>query len=593
MVNLDFPTRSHTPVAALLAVAAIVLLLALGGAAAAFAGNERTYFSPDSEIYGHLRAVRLEAGLSIPWSSRSLTASDVRRLLEPVDYGALSAAGRRAVDRIEALLDRRPIYRSEGERFAFDLRPQVGLEAYLGTAERTDEWPDSTQWPDAGDGTPDAGDGANVGDWLYEFRDRTPLISIPLEVWLGRTLYARGELDFQPEYFVALDPEKRLNIPLGLDEIDYIFPMTSYALIGGDHWFVQLGRDQLRWGSGRTGTMVLSDAPDYYDFLRFGIGVEHFRYTSLVVGHEPWFDDDFSEWGELGGESFEERIADNHERDLAKTMYMHRFEFDLASRLQLAVVDGMMYGERRGDLRFWNPLSILHNFFELEYGSAYLGLEANWNPWRYMNVYGEFGMTQIGTQFKGEEIPASLGGMFGAESAVPAGEGYFTGFAEYARTNPWYGIREHPLRTWHSRRRVISNYLSSQNISARRVITQPTGYAWGPDSSVFGGGLGYSVPGHYSVELALTLVARGENRIDSPYEEGLEAAELRTPSGEAERRIGVDLGASWSPFPDGNGLAGGLELGMNAAVVVIDSYLNIPGNDIFEMQFSPSIVLRF
>ena len=585
-MNVDYPARSPTVAGARLAVAAIVFLFALGGAAAALAGNDRTYFSPDSEIYDHLRAVRLESGLSIPWSSRSLTAGDVRRLLEPVNYGVLSAAGRRAVERIEEMLERRPIYRSDREWFAFDLRPEIGLEAYLGTAERADGWPDSDQWPDAGDGT-------NVGDWLYEFSERTPLLSMPLEAWLGRTLYARAELDLQPEYFVALDPEKRLNVPMGLDEIDYIFPTTSFALIGGDHWFAQLGRDQLRWGSGRTGTMVLSDAPDYYDFLRFGIGVKHFRYTSLVVDHEPWFDDDFAEWEELSGDSFEQRIADSHERDLAKTMYMHRFEFDIASRLQLAVVEGMMYGERRGELRFWNPLSMLHNFFELEYGSAYLGLEANWNPWRFMNLYGEFGMTQIGTQFKGEEIPASLGGMFGVEGVLPAGEGYFTGFAEYARTNPWYGIREHPLRTWHSRRRVISNYLSSQNISARRIVTQPTGYAWGPDSSVFGGGLGYSVPGRYSVELALTLVARGENRIDSPYEESMEAAELRTPSGEVERRIGVDLGASWTPFRDRHGVAGGLELGMNAAVVAIDSYLNIPGNDVFEMQFSPSIVLRF
>ena len=543
--------------------------------AGAFGSNERTYFSPDSQVYELLRAVRLEAGLSIPWSSRSLTASDIRRQLQDIDRNALSAAGQRAVEEIEQTLEPDPLWESVEETFAFDLRPNVGLEGYFNSS-----------------GSADA--------WQHAYSDRTPLLALPAQLWLGDTLHGRVDMDLQQEKFATLDPDLFANVPRSLDEIDYMFPYRGYVIAAGDHWFAQTGRDQLRWGSGRSGVMVLSDEPTYYDFVRFGFGIDRFRYTSLITHIEPRFDpvadaeweqirtppsDDFEADEDDALGRFQDRLEDP-ELEPAKTMYLHRFEFDLFERLQFAIVEGMMLGERRGDLRFWNPLSIHHNFFELELASALLGLEVNWNPWRNLNIYGEYAMNQIGTQFKPDDIPDALGGMVGLEGQLPIDQGYLGGYAEFVYTNPWLGVREHPWTSWHWRRRIVSNVKSS-----RRVVTEPIGYRFGPDSAVVATGLGYTVPGRYNIDLDLTYVRRGEQRIDSPYEDSEDAVALRTPSGTVERSFVLELGANRALEADA--LPGGVALGLNAALVSIDNFENVSGEHYLDVQFSPSVVLHF
>ncbi|MFP4644008.1 MAG: hypothetical protein ACLFM0_06610 [Spirochaetales bacterium] len=552
-------------------------LLLLPATVGLFGSNDRTLFSPESEVYELLRAVRLEAGRSIPWSSRSLTASDIRRQLDDIDRGELSNAGRQAIAEIEKLIEPVAVYESAEEEFAFDLSPSVALEAYLNAADSADEW-------------------------QYAYGERNPLIALPGQLWLGDSLYGRVDLDLQQEKFATLDPRLSSNAPRSLDEIDYMVPYRGYVLAAGNQWFLQTGRDRLRWGSGRSGVMVLSDEPTYYDFVRFGFGVDRFRYTSLITHIEPRFDPAADgEWeqirtppsGSFDEETDEddalERFSDRLEDpalEPAKTMYLHRFEFDLFERLQLALVEGMMLGERRGDLRFWNPLSIYHNFFEVNLASALLGLEVNWNPWRNLNIYGEYAMNQIGTEFKPDDIPNALGGLAGVEGQLPVDAGYLTGYGEFVYTNPWLGVREHPWTSWHWRRRIVSNVESG-----RPVVTEPIGYRFGPDSVVMATGLGYTVPGRSNINLDLTYLRRGEQRINSPYEDSERAVSLRTPSGVVERSWIAELGGSRALETEMIGAD--ITLGFNAALVSIANYRNVSGREFFDVQFSPSLVLHF
>ncbi len=79
--------------------------------------NDRRLVPVDSDVYRLLRMVRLEAGLSVPWSSRSLRVADVYRQL------------------------------------AFALPGAVTLEGFANTADTEDEW-------------------------LYPFRRRSPLLAL-------------------------------------------------------------------------------------------------------------------------------------------------------------------------------------------------------------------------------------------------------------------------------------------------------------------------------------------------------------------------------------------------------------------------------
>ncbi len=576
-------------------------------AVSGLAVNDRTYFPVDSEVYDLLRFVRLEAGLSIPWSSRSLTAHDVRRQLEPVEAAELSSPGREAVARIEALLEPDPVYQSPDEPFSFNMRPVLSLEGYLNTEGTPRDWLGSA-YSDETD---------NPGRLVYGdiptslwIGDRSPLVSFPAELWAGDALYGRMDFDLLQAPVAALERERYANVPLSVEDVDYMFPYRGFVFAGSDLWFLHVGRDQLRWGSGRTGVMALSDSPDYYDFVRFGVGSRRFRFTSLIAHLDPWVTrgdvervdaapgGDFGRWNDREEVLGESDLDDfdpsdfSDRRGEAKVMHLNRVEVDLPGSVQLALNEGMLYAGRRGDLRFLNPLMIYHNYFELGRGSAFLGLEGNWNPWRNMNLYGEFALMQIGTEFKADDIPDSFGWLAGAEGFIPIEQGYLSAYGEFAYTNPFYGIREEPLRSWHWRRRIMPNF----GDIGGEIVTAPIGYRFGPDSAVIGGGVGYTAPGGYNIDLDLTYVRRGETRIDSAYEEGDEPVSRSTPSGTAERAIILELGAG-RRFP---GLAGDLGLGdmditvgLDTALISIENYRNISGETFLDLQVSPSVSLRF
>ncbi len=518
-------------------------------------------------MYDLLRAVRLDAGLTVPWASGSLTAGEIDRLLAPVVPDMLSSAGQNALDRIRELLNPRTRYQEPDTGFFASASVVFGLEGYVNTSGSDTEW-------------------------FKGYTRRLPLLSIPLEAGLGSALYARGDLLLRNEHRTVGDPAFPTNVPTGIEPIDFQFPLSAYAIAGGDSWFVQLGRDQLRWGSARSGVMVLGDEPDYYEFVRFGVTAERFRYTGLVVDLEARMSDAEEAAFRAANQSEFDRF--NDDRDDAKAMFLHRFELDLGTRVQLAVSEGIMFGTRRGSLRLWNPLMIYHNFFDWDHASAMLGVELNIRPARHVNLYGEWGMNQFGTTFKREafnteDIPDAFGFLLGAEAIVPFGVRYITGGLEFAYTNPWFGIREHPYTTWHWRRRTISNLLPG-----RPVVTRPIGYRFGPDTMLGRLEIGYLEPGRRNGTLSLSYRVRGENTIETPYERGIAAASATTPSGAVsehslitELSLAERLHVDWVP----DAMAASVRL--DVTHLRIWSFQNQEHAVLHDLQISPAIVLQF
>ncbi|TVQ28237.1 MAG: hypothetical protein EA383_01010 [Spirochaetaceae bacterium] len=511
--------------------------------------------------------MRLEAGRAVPWTSESLTSGEIRRLLQPVERSDLSVAGRAAYDRVRELIDPDPLYRETDTGFFGSINAQLALESYFNTAD-------------------------NETEWLKDYSRRLPLLTIPVEFGLARSFYARGDLLLRNEHATVGDPDFLTNVPTGIASIDFQFPLSAYALAGGDTWFAHLGRDQLRWGSGRSGVMVLGDEPDYYEFARFGVTTERFRYTGLVVDLEARMSSSEEEAFRAVNQSEFERY--NKDREDAKTLYLHRFELELGNRVSLAISEGSMYGTRRGTLRLWNPLMIYHNFFDSDHASAMLGVEFNVRPARHLNIYGEWGMNQFGTTFKREaydtdDIPDAFGFLLGAEALVPTGPRFMTGGLEFAYTNPWFGVREHPYTTWHWRRRTISNLKGS-----RPVVTRPIGYRFGPDTMLARFDIGYLEPGIRNGVLSLTYRLRGENTIETPYERSIAAASARTPSGDIVERslitelsVSEQLGFRW--IPDSVSAV----LRADLAFLRITNLNNQEGVLLRDLQISPALVLQF
>lgn len=514
--------------------------------------NDRRLVPVDSDVYRLLRMVRLEAGLSVPWSSRSLTVADVERQLAPAREAGLSPAGMRAVAEIERLLGVTPVYESPEEQFAFALPGAVTLEGFANTADTEEEW-------------------------LYPFRRRSPLLALPFEAWVGDSAYARLDIDLRHAKFATLELNRPVNIPLSIEEIDYLFPYRGYGFLGTDQLFLQLGRDQFHWGSARTGTLVLSDEADYYDALRFGFGVDRFRFTQFVAYLDPWLTPEERQALDPGA-------PNAPTREQAKTLFFSRIELDLPGSVQIGLVEGLIYRDAQPDLRLFNPLNIYHSYFEGSRGSSILGLEVNWAPTRFVNLYGEYAMMQVTTPFKASTIANSLGFLGGVETSVPVGQGFASGYAEVVYTNPWYGIRETPVASWHWRRQIRPNFgdLGDQ------IVTVPIGYAYGPDSLVFGFGAGYEVPGLYRVALDMVVARLGEQTIETPYERSFEAQALRTPTGIVEERITAELHGEYHP-PQWPSVTTGGRIGF----VNARNHRNVAGDHFLDFQISPFLRVSF
>lgn len=521
----------------------LVLLL---GAATAYSQNDQRILPPDSRLPGLVRALLLEAGLAPPSLAGPYSHDELRQEVEKIDPERLSDAGRRTLRLVVEALEPVTIVRAEG--FAGNLSVGTDLEVYLRSAE----------------GTP---------RWEYDY-PRASVLSIDFEAYAGDVAYGLLDFDLREEAFAHLQEGNVTNLPDDTGYIDTMFPYRALLSVGGEHWNLALGRDLFSWGPGRTGHLILGTEPSHYDFFRATGYWDIFKYTFGWISIQPW----------LTGAELARGLASGVE-EYAKNLFLHRFEFVFFERLRFTITEGLMYGKRVPDLTLFNPFLILHNLYIWEYASSASSIEITVNPWRNFMLYGQFYMNQLTLQFEKDRfgagtIPNATAWMFGGEGHIPLGPGLlFLGF-EAAATDPWLYIREHPLISFHWRRRVTSNLLG-----AGVVVTEPIGYRWGPDSLVFGGWAAFTLPDFLRVDLSLTSVASGPQTVETPYAEGEDEAAMVPPTEPTERILLVVLDAEVTPFE-------WLEIGSRLSVESIQTYNHVPGAEYFDVQWVGRIGFR-
>jgi hypothetical protein len=162
-------------------------------------------------------------------------------------------------------------------------------------------------------------------------------------------------------------------------------------------------------------------------------------------------------------------------------------------------------------------------------------------------------MDQFSTVFEKDTYgtdsePNAMGFLGGLEFRRAAGPGHATAALEVARTDPWLYIREHPLVSFFSTRRIHSE--SRKDILGDKnyyFINTPIGYSYGPDVVVGSFLVSYTVPDSWSAYAEYRLVLDGENGITTPYVTGDAAWDLRTPSGD-ENVINIATVGGWYRF---------------------------------------------
>jgi hypothetical protein len=534
-----------------------IVLMTLG--AAAYPQNAQTILPFDSPAISLLRSIYLERGKE-PLSAAALYSSDeIQMMLDKIDPATLSEAGKRAWEQIESIVRPKPV--TQPMQLQVALHPEASLEGYLHT--NTD--PDQTVWQKG-------------------YRDRLPMVAMPIEIWVGNGIYGffdfsirQGPDSLDPHLF----PSNYLNWTTDLNTIDLEVPLRAFLAAGGSQWSFVIGRDRFSWGNGESGDLTVSDSPDYYDFTRIAAWWPNFKYTALWImldtNLEPYGTP--SIWSALP--------ALNAHDNLPRNFILHRFDFSLFDRVSISAIEGILIGGIAPDLVYFNPLMIFHDLNRWHSSSSIFALEANVNPWKYLELYGQAASNKLVPSIEIKRYgpgTASVANTYallgGARSRVPVWQGYVDAGAEYTVVSPWMYLRENPLINYEWWRNLCSNVPGSPQWESA-----PLGYFTGPDSVVFMAWAGYDVQGSFSVSADYKLILAGQQSFSTPYVESPEAAALVAPSGIPEERNIVHVHGSLEPFAF-------LRLGADLYWLWFDNFNHVSGASMSDFQATLSLTMH-
>ncbi len=477
----------------------LVLFVLAGTTAAALP----TLVYRDDPEYALARRLALAAGSAPPSAVSPLTAGELRLVLDEIDLDALPAG---LVPEYRALR-RRLTGDPEGDPVG-----SIGLvfspELYLHTS-----------------GEPDA--------WRYWYPHRRPVLSMPIRAKPLAPLVIEFDLDWRRNYpfFPGTDrdtpnPNPVTNVPVDVLESDVQFPFRALVSAGGERWSLQYGRGLVALGSGESGSLFLSDHVDYHEYLMASVWGRLFTYRALYLDLEAHY---------TGGDAVDNRM-----------FFAHRIEMRPAPWLSLAANDGWIYAGPPLELRYFNPLMIMHSWFLPQRGNSLLNFEAAIRPVRGLEVYGHFAIEQLQIALEEErgyaaDDPDALGFLAGVEYALPIPVGWLTVGMEWVHLDPWMYIGRNLPTSFTYRRLVQAEHVRNPEgvpVGDKVLVEKPLGYPAGPDY--------YEVLVHATADLRerLTLglqarlAAKGENELGRPVEvEDPADAARRTPSGDAPQRL--------------------------------------------------------
>ena len=365
----------------------------------------------------------------------------------------------------------------------------------------------------------------------FEFDDPTAVgARLSLQLWPALSVYEelsitrmRGQREFIDPLIADTDVE--LTVPRA-----EITARTGPILTG-------LGYDTFRWGPGRRGTLLLSDASGPMGFLLFQ-GSFAGAVTATAVS------------GVLS--SVEDRM-----------LAAHRIEWNATPKITLGVAEAVRYSSDGIDLLYGIgliPYTIIERIHVREASTDSTSGEARSNvmasvdvsvrPWRNLTLYGEFLMDDFTTE--DETMPDRFGWQAGFRGYRALGQGGGTLRAEYTRVRNY----------------TYSVYYGESFVHRER----PTGYTLGPDvENLWVEGI-WDLERDWSARLTADLVNHGEGVIGDPWDPGVDPVGNSSLSGVVERVREFWADARWMPRDN-------VDLSAGLGYRDVENRAHVPGED--------------
>jgi hypothetical protein len=213
----------------------------------------------------------------------------------------------------------------------------------------------------------------------------------------------------------------------------------AYIALGTEKLGLKFGRDFLRWGAGRSGTLLFSDVARPMDQLDLVVRYGPFRYTFVAGVLDSW-------------NPKTEPMDSLRTNTVQRYVSAHRLEARLLNnRVQCAVTEVILYGGKRRspDWRYLNPFLSYHaeSNNDADVANTMGSLDLTFWPKNGMEFYGSFLIDDIQVEKTGpgdmepNEIGWLAGGRIGDPLLLP-GTAIFTEYVKvanrtYKTPHPW------------------------------------------------------------------------------------------------------------------------------------------------------------
>ncbi|HKM08531.1 MAG TPA: hypothetical protein VJ869_16350, partial [Sphaerochaeta sp.] len=493
------------------------------------ASNSQKIFPLESPIYRHIANLYILQGKALPSTAGPYSQDELQRMLDRIDQSSLKTEAEQELYKQAAnILAEKP---KQVGQFGYDANITLNLEAYAHTNK--DEF-------------------KTESDWSYNYKDRKPFANLFFETWptdhfysyfeislMNNFGYVSGAGDTPNEQSNPLYGESLLttNIPMvppnELYAIDLNFPYRAFVSAGGNNWNLQMGRDKISWGAGKSGNLSVSNNMPFQQVGRFTTYFEAFKYTLLssFFTHPQILDPTFI--ASNLGVNAQDLLGDGIKMFLA-----HRVELRfLKDKAGFALTESMMYQSSTGsiDLRFLNPVGFYHNQYIRGNSNSMLVFEGDYTPIKGLNIYAQFGVDEIAF---GEDVPpenyaksSAFAYLLGVQNKTGIGKGILGVALEGVYTDPFFYLREEYNATSHQFGvgfdgiiRVLANGMAN--------LRYVQGYPYGGDAIVGNLLVDYEMPGSWKASLNTMFMAHGVLGITSTWElyNGTNQAVPTTPS---------------------------------------------------------------
>ncbi len=411
-------------------ITAVLLFFLLYAVSVFSSSNLQRYYAVGSTEWQTVNVICHTAGVAGPSSAGPVTADELLLALSRAE----SAVGDNALisDMKAKLTDTRALL-SDGEYGTVDITGDATPEFYAQIAQPFGK--DYSEKP-----VYDLDE-----DWFIKStRERKPIASITLENTIGSAFYSRFVLGIENTISREDDTTPYWNDFLSSQTSEFNifrnFPDDGGISLGGKGLSLIIARGRLSVGEGYTGNTALGDNYDYQEFMKASFYTRYGKVTLSLTTFDSSHDSSLKPY----------EILSSRFNGWRELRHSATYELTPIDNLRLSVTFVSHLDTQTAlDLRYLNPFTILHNYFNYENATTFesnnlISVDFSWSPAPKWNLYGQLSMDQVQLTNEvrryvsemGTVDPNAFGGLVNLSYSSVLDSGLLNVYAEFVYNMP-------------------------------------------------------------------------------------------------------------------------------------------------------------